>query len=167
MATPAESLPRITVQKLVVDRAEEPFTLDIARNGIKGFNAKCPHTITFPELLDVMRIVSDLGASDTTATFQLDDKVPNRTWSISAVKPDTTASVDDAPQAQPFQLNARQQALAEGVMVEVVGALAKHGTPGKYLNKAAINLANAFRAGLGQLQQPAPRHDQSGSAGPR
>ncbi|WP_447928370.1 hypothetical protein [Vreelandella sp. EE27] len=156
MATPAESLPRITVQKLVVDRAEEPFTLDIARNGIKGFNAKCPHTITFPELLDVMRIVSDLGASDTTATFQLDDKVPNRTWSISAVKPDTTASEDAAPQAQPFQLNARQQAMCERVLVDVVGALAKQGNNGEYLNECALSLANSLMAGLEQFNHPLP-----------
>ncbi|UYF99356.1 hypothetical protein [Halomonas sp. GD1P12] len=152
MATPAETSPRITVQHVTIEETQGPLSVDVARLGLESFNATCQQqTMTLDELLDVIRGANELGATDTTATFQLDEKAPSHTWSIKAIKPDATAPKDTDSQASAFQLTARQQALAEGVMVEVVGALAKQSTPGKVLSEAAINLANALRVGLDQL----------------
>ncbi|MGP9466721.1 hypothetical protein ACT3RU_06850 [Halomonas sp. TP35] len=90
MATPANTSPLITVEKLVVNATKGILTTESAQQGVEDFNSSCQKTtMPFDELLNVMLITQGFGVTDLTATFQLDQKAPHLTWSLNAVKADS------------------------------------------------------------------------------
>ena len=151
MAAPATTSPLVTVEKLVVNQAQGLMTVELAQQGLEGFNATCQaQPMPFDELINVMLIAQGFGASSLTAYLNIGQSAEKLVWTLNV---EAAGVSNPSPTPLTFQLTARQQAYAERVLTDAVADLAKRGHEGKDLNKRSISLATALQVGFSQLSQ--------------
>lgn len=85
MATPADTSPLITVEKLKVNNTQGVLTVESAQQGLESFNARSQkEPMPFQEFINVLLIINAFGVTNVTAHFSpVQPGAQQVTWALT------------------------------------------------------------------------------------